>query len=176
MVHPIILFIGNLIPSKVPENYVRSLELLNANGINFSAILIGSGPLKPKLKGLIQDLGLDNKLKMLGEISFNIINEYYACADILILPSLAEGLPRVILEAESAETAIIATNIAGIPEALKHNETGILITTNDKNAIYNAIIKCLDKNRYIRMGKKGRLLVQDRFSWENNVKKYMKIY
>jgi glycosyltransferase involved in cell wall biosynthesis len=173
---PVFLQIGHLVPKKAPEKFVEGLIKLDKDGIEFSGIIVGSGPLKQKLTKMVLDAGLDKKIHLIGEVEYEKIPAYHACADVLILPSLAEGLPTVVIEAMSSGTAVIATDIAGTPEIIKNKQNGILIKPDDADELYRGIKYILKGNRYRSIRKRGRGTVLKKFSWKENVKKYIEIY
>ena len=87
----------------------------------------------------------------------NDIPEILAASDLLVLPSLNEGLPRTILEGMASGKPVVATNIAGIPELVIDGETGILVPPRDSKALAQAIKVILsDKDKATQMGENGR--------------------
>jgi len=101
----------------------------------------------------------------------------FAESNIVVLPSYREGLPKVLLEAASCGRAIVATDVPGCREIVKHNVNGFLVPPYDSKALADAILKLINDDDYrARMGKRGRRIVEDEFSEEIVVKKTMDIY
>jgi glycosyltransferase involved in cell wall biosynthesis len=174
--HPIFLFIGYLVVGKGPDRFIEALAKLKNDGKKFSALIIGSGPLENKLKKMVVNYKLKNHVHMLGDIPNENIPPYHACADIFVLPSLAEGMPQVILEAMASQTAVISTKIAGIPEAMIDNIHGKLIKPDDPEDLYNAMKFLLKNDRYKNMGSKGRKHVRKNHSLEKNIRQFIELY
>lgn len=103
--------------------------------------------------------------------------EIFAQSNIIVLPSYREGLPKVLIEAASCGRAIIATDVPGCREIVRHNDNGILIPPRDSRSLAEAIRYLID-NPNIRknMGKRGREIVISEFSEEIVVNKTMELY
>ena len=94
----------------------------------------------------------------------------------LVLPSEYEAFGIVLLEAAAAETAVIGTNVGGIPEAMSPNENGLIVEYNDVTNLAKSIANLLDDEKMSReMGVKGRLWAQN-FSWDSIVRDLEKEY
>jgi len=173
---PVFLFMGHLIPRKAPDAFVEALIALSRKDIEYTALLIGKGPLDKKLKKMISSNNLDDRIHLVGEVSFEDVPAYHACSDIFVLPSLAEGLPTVILEAMSAESAVIATSVSGTPEAIRAGYNGLLIQPGDHNGLVQAMEDILKRNLYRKMGKHGRKMATNKFSWKSTVRVFAGLY
>lgn len=104
---------------KIAKENIKMLKLL----------LVGKGQLKESIKKKIKEYNLEKSIHMLG--LRNDIFKLLLISDIVILPSIYEGVPMITLEAMIAKKAIIATAVGGIPEIIDNNESGILINKND---------------------------------------------
>ncbi len=105
-------------------------------------VLVGDGPLAAQLENLRQDLGLADKVLMLGQRSD--IPEIMAAIDLYIITSRREGLPVTLIEAMMAGKTIVSTAVGGIPDTLSHNEDGIIVEPGNKDALVEAILKVMD--------------------------------
>jgi len=105
------------------------------------------------------------------------IPELMAAMDILIVPSLNEGMGRVILEAGAAETPCIGSSVGGIPDVIRNDETGLLVPAKDSGAIADAVTK-LSKNPDMRiaMGKAARKFVVPEFGLDTMVERIEELY
>lgn len=99
--------------------------------------LLGEGPLKSSIQQLVASMNLEDKVIFYGWVSNPI--DYIANADVLVLPSIIEGLPGVILEAMSVKTVVVAYDVGGISEIIEHNSTGFLVPKNDELNFVNYI-------------------------------------
>lgn len=113
-----------------------------------NAIIIGDGVEKDNLLILRDALGLDNKVSFLG--IRDDIGSMLSKSKIFVMPSRNEGFPLALLEAMSAKSAIIASNVSDIPKIIRNNENGILVDIKKKGELRKAI-KCLLKNKDMRI-------------------------
>jgi glycosyltransferase involved in cell wall biosynthesis len=105
--------------------------------------IVGDGPSRAFLERLVRDLGVEGRVRFLGAVDEPTkMRELYA-ADLLVLPSLAEGLPSSIAEAMAVGVPVIATNIAGTSELVEHEKTGLLVQPSDPEALARAIIRMI---------------------------------
>jgi glycosyltransferase involved in cell wall biosynthesis len=133
-------------------------------------IIVGDGPLKKELE---RDF---NSLSIIFTGMRNDIPDLYQCMDFLVLPSLTEGFPMVILEAMASKLPVVATRVGEIP-LLVNRENGILVEPGDVEGIKEALFYLLE-NRMIAkgMGQKGYQRVKDHFSSEKMARDYMGTY
>jgi len=134
--------------------------------------LLGEGVLKDFIEQKVRTLGLNNSVFFYGEVADPTI--YLRSSDILLLPSLIEGLPAVIVEAMYLKTPVIAYNVGGISEVL-NDDTGYLIEKNDESSFAEAIIAELakpDRNKVETAYK----IVSENFMNKEIVKQFLKIY
>jgi glycosyltransferase involved in cell wall biosynthesis len=106
--------------------------------------IIGTGPLVGELKALAEELGVGDRVRFLG-FKDNVY-DYLAHIDVLIMPSMHEGLPYTILEAMSLGVPIIASRAGGLVEAIDDNENGLLVPVGDIVAL-SKMISILERNR-----------------------------
>ena len=106
-------------------------------------VLAGDGDMRPLLERRADELGLRMQVRITGWISAAQVRDELLAARVLVLPSFAEGLPVVIMEAMALRRPVITTYIAGIPELVRNGESGWLIPAGDVEALANAIIACL---------------------------------
>jgi len=143
---PVVLFVGRLIERKNVKGLVKSLIELLEDGFVFETIIVGDGPLKQELFQLVRNSGYDRMFEFKGWVRplSDELFSIYRRADILCLPTFAEGLPLVLLEAMANGVAVVATAVSGIPELIKTGENGILIKPNDQAELKAAIISLLE--------------------------------
>ncbi len=145
------------------------------NKENLVVLLIGDGELKDRLEQQIADFGLTSKFKFLG--SRDDVGELLQISDLFILPSLWEGMPNSVLEAMSHGLPIIATDVDGTPELIKHNESGFLIEPENSEAIARALSYIVSNNEIREnFGKNARKRVEEFFSLDYSIGSYEKLY
>jgi glycosyltransferase involved in cell wall biosynthesis len=126
--------------------------------------LVGDGPTRPEIEGLIKAKGLSGAVELAGWRDEAGVQAALAKAQALILPSFAEGLPMVVMEAMAAGRPVIATAIAGVPELVVAGETGWLVPAGDPLALAEAIaaLARTPQDKLTAMGKAARDRVFER--------------
>lgn len=140
---PRILHVGGFTFEKNHAELIEIFEVIVRNEPSAMLYLVGDGPLKQNIEALIKSKGLDCNVKLCG-FQTNAI-EYIKGADILVLPSIIEGLPGVLLEAFYCKVPVVAYDVGGIKEIVKNNETGRLIQKGDKLEFAFAVLEGLKK-------------------------------
>jgi len=122
----------------------------------------GPGPLA-RYEQLAADLGIGDRVRFLGFRSD--VADVLRAADLVVLPSLDEGLPLALLEAMACAKPVIATPVGGVPEAVIDEVTGVLVPPNEPERLASAVLRVLnDRHLSLRMGNAGRGRVQAQFS------------
>jgi glycosyltransferase involved in cell wall biosynthesis len=154
----------NEICLKYPE---RKLKLL----------IVGGGSQEAKLKSLVQNLELRDKVVFTGYIPYSIIVQYYNMLDIYAALSQSEGFGVAVLEASACELPVVVTDAGGLPEVVDDGKTGIIVPVNDIRKAAEAIERLI-LNEHLRreMGKAGREKVISLFDWDTNVNEKLKLY
>lgn len=118
-------FVGSLVPVKNPELFIEMSTLLSSVIPEAFFILAGEGPLLKRLSQFIGERDLNSRFIFTGFVSEN--QSLISSLSLLVIPSLSEGIPNVILEAQSLNIPVVATAVGGIPEVITHEHTGLLI-------------------------------------------------
>jgi len=145
-------------------------------GVQFKVLIEGDGPLRAALQAFVLANQLSDHCIFVG-VEENVMN-FMAVLDVLILPSIMnEDFPNVILEAMAMEKAIIASNIAGIPEQIEAGKTGILVDPNNVDQLASALEKLIT-NKALRatMGRLGRQRFLECFVSDIAVRNYSSLY
>jgi len=139
--------IGRLVKRKGFEYLIKSLKLLNED---VECLIIGDGPEKENLQQLAFNLGVAQRVNLLGYLSEEEKKfQYLAVADVFVLSSLHEGFGIVLQEAMQVGLPIIATNIGGQVDFIKEGENGFLVNIKDEKSIANSAKKILSSNDLI---------------------------
>jgi glycosyltransferase involved in cell wall biosynthesis len=167
--------IANLYKTKDLKNLIEAIHILLTLDFKLSTIIIGSGPEQNELIGLIKKYGLNKKIYLLGNIKN--ASRYLKAFDIYVCSSVKEGFPYSILEAMQAEVPIITTNVGGIPEMIKNNQSGLLINAKDPEIMAEKI-KLLINNKNLRnkLSKNSKEEIMKNFNLNNFLNKTKKIY
>ncbi len=138
-------------------------------------VLAGDGPLRAELEGRARQLGITDRCIFLGERPD--VQDLLAVADLVVLPSLFEGLPVSVLEAMAARRPVVATAIGGTSEAVIHESTGLLVPPRDAAALASAIHRLrADPALAHRLATAGRERVEREFSSVGTTRDVMRIY
>ena len=172
-----ILFVGRLDSYRKGVHFLlQALKKLNEEKLPCKLTIIGDGPYRPRLEKLARALNLRNT-EFLGHIPNERLPVYYNQADMFVLPSCAEGMSNVILEAMACGLPVIATNVGGNPELVENEETGLLVPPENVEALHASFKKLLsDKKLRERMGSSGRKKVEEYFTWDRIAGEYLKLY
>jgi len=149
-------------------------KVVKSNG-SAHFVLVGDGPLREEIEIMIKDMGVEKHFHLLGfrtDVD-RLLNSF----DVFVLPSLYEGLPNAVLEAMAAGLPVIATAVDGTPEAVLHRETGLLVKSKDSEVLADSILTlCNNEKMRKEFGEKGRLRVEEHFSWQGEVTKFASLY
>ncbi|HKG95608.1 MAG TPA: glycosyltransferase family 4 protein [Gemmatimonadaceae bacterium] len=173
----VVTSVGRIYPEKGHAVFVRALgELSRASGLPpWLAAIAGSGPEEERVVALAREQGLDGRLRFLGHR--DDVAGIHAATDVFVLPSLSEGLPLALLEAMFAGAAIVASNVGGVPEAVKDGETALLVPPDDPSALAAAIRRLLENPaERKRLGQAAQRLVRERFDIAPMVDAYERLY
>jgi glycosyltransferase involved in cell wall biosynthesis len=143
--HPVILLsVGRAVAKKGYADLLTALSLLPA-GLEWRLVHIGGGALDAKLRHLAERLGLSHRVEWRGALAQPEVLAAYRKADLFVLASKVaedgdrDGLPNVLIEAQSQRLACIATNVSAIPELIRHGLTGVLTPPGDPAALAKAL-------------------------------------
>lgn len=140
-------------------------------------LLIGDGNLRERLEREVRRLGLHERFIFAGLIPPADIPRYIALMDVLVHLSLREGLPRALVQALAAGKPVVAFDVDGAREVVRHEETGLLIPSRDVAKLQAATIRLLrDRALAARLGATGQRRVQTEFSRENMVNAIYNLY
>lgn len=166
-----IIAVGRLARHKGFDYLLQAARQLVARGIDIEVELIGDGEETENLKALTRTLGIEQRVTFRGWVKFAAVREAMSRATILVHPSdgLGDGLPNVIREAMAVGTPVIASDVAGIPEALDGGRCGTLVPPKDVAALADAMAALLaDAPRRRRYAELGRRRTEQLFDvWQN---------
>lgn len=166
--------VGWLLPIKGPMYLLKAMARIWHMHPDISLVFVGKGELEEALKAEAFRRGVYDKVTFLGWR--DDIPEIMQILNVFVLPSLNEGMGRVLVEAMAAGKAIVASDTGGIPYLIKHGHNGLLVPPKDPNRLAEAIITLIkDAHRRQEMGENGKLLAK-RYSAESMVKKIDTLY
>jgi len=165
---PVVLFVGRLVEGKRPGDAVEAFSGVRKEHPDAELYLCGAGPLRDELEQRVRELGVADSVTFLGHIAYDEMPKVYRSADVLVLPSRAEGLPRTVLEAFASEVPVVASDLEQVaPVVEKAGETA---SVGDVEGFKWAITSLIgDSKRRQRLGRKGRDVVGEQFQWGETV-------
>ncbi len=160
-----LLFVGRLAAVKGLPVLFEAMQRLLPEHPDMHLTLIGDGPERPALEQDAAARDLTKATLFAGYKSQSDVAQALREADIFVLPSFAEGVPVVLMEAMAAGKPVITTRIAGVPELVEHGRSGLLVAPGDATGLADAIATLLaDATLRVRMGENGRATVRDAFN------------
>lgn len=166
-----ILSSGRLVDKKGFNVLIDALALLRDRGLAFEAVIAGSGPLEDSLRAQITAQNLDTQVTLTGEaLKQEDIPTFMATGDVYTLPCQRapdgdiDGLPQMLMEAMACGLPAVSTDLVGIPDLIKDDETGLLIPPEDASALADALER-FDQDTALgdRLADAGRAYVLERF-------------
>ncbi len=136
---PQLVCVGRLCEQKGQLLLVEAAGHLAARGLDFKLVLVGDGPLRSEIEALIAQLGIEDKIEITGWASNSEVQQYILASRAMVLPSFAEGLPVVIMEALALGRPVISTYVAGIPELVEPGVCGWLVSAGSVEALTAAM-------------------------------------
>ena len=159
---PRFVCVGRLCEQKGQINLIRAAALLKKRGITVEVVVIGDGPMRAVLEESIARYGLKDSVKLLGWQDSERIRREITASRALVLPSFAEGLPVVLMEALALGRPVVTTYIAGIPELVEPGVNGWLVPAGSETALASALEEAVttDVARLAQLGRAGAAKVR----------------
>ncbi|MDP2247510.1 MAG: glycosyltransferase family 4 protein, partial [Nitrosomonadales bacterium] len=158
---PRLVCVGRLCEQKGQMLLIRAVSKLILSGVNVQLVLAGDGEMRSDIESLLQQSALQDRVHITGWISGEEVRKEILSARALVLPSFAEGLPVVIMEAMALRRPVLSTYVAGIPELVRPGEGGWIFPAGDVDALESALRQVLSfpPEDLERMGLAGRARV-----------------
>jgi colanic acid/amylovoran biosynthesis glycosyltransferase len=165
-----VLCVGRLVPDKGQSILLEALAALRSRGVAMTVTFAGDGPERSVLEARARRLELDGAVEFAGAVGQDRIPALYASADVFCLPSFAEGVPVVLMEAMATGLPVVTTRIMGIPELVEHDVAGLLVPPGRVDALAAALeALAADPRRRAAMGRAGREKVVAEYDIEQSV-------
>ena len=159
-----------------PKDHKMLIDALaNLKDLNWSLDLVGDGPLMEDVREQARVLNIINRIKFLGR-RWDVA-ELMSSADVFILTSFWEGFPRSIIEAMRAGLPVVASDVAGVSEAVIDDLTGYLIKDRNRNELENKLsVLIANPDQRMRLGEAGRKRYEELFTFEQMANKTLNLY
>jgi glycosyltransferase involved in cell wall biosynthesis len=143
---PRLVCVGRLTEQKGQLLLIEAAHRLAMKGIKSELVLVGDGEMRVEVERLVARHGLAGQVRITGWVSSDRVREEILAARGLVLPSLAEGLPVVIMEAMALRRPVLTTYVGGIPELVRSGENGWLFPAGDIESLAAAMEDCLSRS------------------------------
>ncbi len=171
----VILSVGRAVEKKGYETLLAALTRL-PDTLHWRFVHIGGGPLLADLQQRAKALGLDGRVAWLGAKAHDAVMEAYRAADVFVLASRIaadgdqDGLPNVLMEAQSQGLACVSTTVSGIPELILDGTTGLLVPPENEESLAGAMARLIaDPGLRRRLGAEGGARVREHFSHQRGL-------
>jgi colanic acid/amylovoran biosynthesis glycosyltransferase len=173
-----LICVGRLCEQKGQLLLIDAARQLSQRGTKLELVLAGDGEMRGELETLIARHKLQDMVRISGWISSDRVRDEILAARALVLPSFAEGLPVVIMEAMALRRPVISTFVAGIPELVKPGEHGWLVPAGDVAALASAMQICLDAplETIVGMGEAARARVLEQHDVDKEAAKLIDLF
>jgi len=170
-----VVSIGRLSREKGYDYLIKAFALFLKSAVDARLLIIGDGPERNKLEGMVHDLGLTGKVLLPGYR--REAWRYLFHCQVYVVSSLSEGLPITLLEAMQAEIPIVTTAVGGIPQVLKDRYSGHLVSPSDPLELSLAIHEILHDNLHAQdMASKAKVIVNAEYSSAAMAHNYLNLY
>ncbi len=169
-----VLYVGRLVFHKGVEYLIESARYTDA-----TYVIVGTGEKERELRRLVERKGLEKRVIFTGKVPYDRLPEYYAAADVFVLPSVSrlEAFGIVALEAMATATPVIVSDIPGVSEVIEDGVQGIRAERMDAGDFGRKIAMLLGNDALRKeMGRNGRKLVEKKYTWEKVVEMVERVY
>lgn len=172
---PVIGTVARLVRQKGIRFLIEAAAKIKQRCPNVKILIVGGGTEEASLRDLVRKMELDEQIRFLGYMRDSA--RAIKAMDVFVLPSVWEGFPYVLLEAMMLKKPIVATDIFGVNEIIKHNESGILVQPSNPDAISNAVIElCFNRKKARTLGDCAHRTVTKNFLLDKTVSGVENLY
>ena len=170
-------YIGRLSPEKGALDFIRAAALVIEKNSHIRFVIAGQGPEEPAAHELTRQMGLEERVRFLGQVDSRHIIGLYAQLDAVLSPSYTEGMPNNLLEACAMEVPVVATRVGGVGDLIRHGQSGLLHEAGDIRGMAESILALSGQPETARaFGRRARETVVEAFSFKDRVQRLQTIY
>lgn len=167
--------VGRLDAEKGHRDLFKAALRLLRQDMDVRVHVVGDGPARGQLQQAVRDLGIADRVCFLG--TRDDVPDLLRGFDLFVLPSLTEGLPLTVIEAMASGLPVVATNVGGVPELVRHGETGLLVRPGSPDELADAIARLLeDPGLCHRMGRLGQRIAVGQFDLKLMARRHAHLY
>ncbi|MFC4077394.1 glycosyltransferase family 4 protein [Salinithrix halophila] len=172
-----ILFVGNLYKVKGLGDLLRAFSQVAEQHPEVCLYLVGDGPLRGELKQQARESGVEEQIHFVGRKPHEEIPVWINSSDVVVLSSLSEGMPSIILEAMGCGKPVVATDVGGISEILQHRRTGFLVKPGEPKELARYLSILLTENEGLACDMGERAFTESgAVTWKRNAERMRALY
>jgi glycosyltransferase involved in cell wall biosynthesis len=172
----IVMYVGRFVREKGIHVLLNAASSILAEEPNTKFLIVGGGQ-RERFEHFVHWAGLQDKVLFTGFMANRALHQLYRCADVAVFPSLYEPFGIVALEGMAAGAAVVASDAGGLPEVVKHDETGTLSYANDPGSLAWAVLRVMrDPNRAEILKEKARARLRVDFDWSHLADQTIAVY
>jgi len=172
-----ILCVGRLAPAKGQHILLSACAALRDWGKAFRLVVVGAGPDEQSLKDAAAAMRMQDLVTFTGALNQDQVRAWYRDCDVFALPSFAEGIPVVLMEAMASGIPCVTTRITGIPELIRDGIDGLLVTPSDSQELADTLAILMDDEELrSELGAAGRARVAQQYDLQRNVARLGRIF
>lgn len=175
--------IGSLLEKKGHEYLIRACRQLKAQDLDFECVIVGEGPLEQPLRSLIHELDLDGRVMLAGGQTQTWVRDRLSTSDLFVLACVVEGtgerdgIPVAMMEALAMEVPVVTTPVSGIPELIRHEETGLLVPERKPDLLAAAVLRLArDRGLCQELAAGGRRIVEEEYDIAKNGARLVRLF
>ena len=174
---PVVLTVARLHWKKGHEDALQAIATLRDRGLDVDYRIAGAGPHEAAVRAAIRDLGLDDRVRLLGSIEHAEIRREQQRADVLLHAAVSEGFCNAVLEAQAAGLPVVCSDADGLGENVAHGVTGFVTPRRDPVALAERLEQLLrDAALRRRMGAAGHARARERFTMDAQIGAFLELY
>lgn len=178
----VIGFMGSFFRWEGLDLLVDAMAILSKSRTDVVLLLVGGGEMLAELKEKVRVLGLEQFVLMLGQVTQRTVADLYAQVDIMVFPRISTRLTEMVtplkpLEAMAMKKAVVASDVGGHRELIRHGETGMLFRAGDVNALVaqlNVVLDCIELR--VALEQRAFSWVRQERTWETTIRPYLDVY
>ena len=180
---PIILSVARLVEKKGLRDLIAAADILRRRGRCFRVEILGDGPLRQALEAQVKELGLSDRVQLLGTQTHDWVRRAYQRARVFVLPCVImadgdrDGIPNVLLEAMASGVPVVSTSVSGIPELIESERDGLLVPPSTPPLLADALERLLSEPELgERLARTARAKIEARFAREQSAAQLLALF
>ncbi|MGE5138125.1 MAG: glycosyltransferase family 4 protein [Rudaea sp.] len=175
--HPLVFFVGRLHYEKGAQVLIEAVPRVLASAPDARFVIAGMGPMLDSLQRRALELGVSDRVTLAGFVSDDERNRLFHVSDVAVFPSLYEPFGIVALEAMAACCPVVVTDVGGLREVVRHEETGIVVHPDNPDSLAWGVLQVLGgKEKAMERAKRAARMVRSEYSWDRIAERTAEVY